>query len=205
MAHLMSLICIVIFALNALAATHNVSVANFTFTPSQLIISSGDSVHWHNSGGFHNVAHLGEPQVFRSGDPSSSAWDYYFEFNDQTAAVYPYVCDAHASQGMAGVVTVMPLAAGDDPVIPSEFKLSEAYPNPFNPNTHIDLNLPAASALNIDVYNSLGQRVVTLFSGFAVAGTHTFAIDGASWASGLYFVKATALGHDVFKKIVLLK
>src|SRR5262249_19579207 len=58
-----------------------------------------------------------------------------------------------------------------DPVeIPKTFAVSANYPNPFNPTTTIDFDLPEASKVSMAVYNVLGQRVATLIDGEVAAG-----------------------------------
>jgi plastocyanin len=205
MARLASIFVLLVF-LNLSAATHDVQVGpNFSFVPQALIINSGDSVRWTNVGGFHNVLEISSPPVFSSGDPSNAPWVFIHEFNEQFATVYAYICEVHVEQGMVGAITVMPPSGVGDQPVPQEFSVSDAYPNPFNALSHIDLSLPNSSSVKVEVYNSLGQLTATVFDGFAVAGTHRFAIDGANWASGLYFVRVSALDQTAFKKLVLLK
>ncbi len=88
---------------------------------------------------------------------------------------------------------------------PGTFKLASVWPNPFNPTTTIGLWLAQEDMLNLSVYNLLGQRVAELHNGQLEAGEHTFLLDGASLASGVYVVSAkTAHGFDS-KKVLLLK
>ena len=68
----------------------------------------------------------------------------------------------------------------------SEFRVSN-YPNPFNPETSITFELPAASEIKLVVYNILGKEVAKLASGHYAAGKHTIKWDGSRSASGLYY------------------
>jgi hypothetical protein len=81
-------------------------------------------------------------------------------------------------------------------VTPSEFKLYNNYPNPFNPSTIISYNLPSDAAVNLKVYNSLGELVTELFNGHQAAGyyEHQFNayINGRSLASGIYIAELKA-------------
>ena len=45
--------------------------------------------------------------------------------------------------------------------MPSEFKLSSAYPNPFNPSTSIDFSMPTDSHVSIKVYDMQGRDSIT--------------------------------------------
>lgn len=93
----------------AAQTTSNVSVANYSFTPSQLTINVGDKVKWNNNGGTHNVngtktTFPSNPESF--GNTVGSGWTYEFVFN--TAGTYDYHCDPHAAFGMTGKIIVNP-------------------------------------------------------------------------------------------------
>jgi hypothetical protein len=56
--------------------------------------------------------------------------------------------------------------------LPTEFSLSQNYPNPFNPSTKINYQLPVNSYVKLDIYNSLGQKIETLFDEEKKAGNN---------------------------------
>lgn len=90
--------------------------------------------------------------------------------------------------------------------LPTEFTLSRAWPNPFNPSTSVTLTLPKASYLTLAVYDVLGREVATLAEYNYGAGTHHFTFDGSDLTSGLYFIKAfTNAGAEQTRKVVLMK
>jgi len=89
--------------------------------------------------------------------------------------------------------------------LPTEFALDQNYPNPFNPTTEINFSLPSASDVKLEVYNIMGQRVVTLVDGFFGAGQHSAVWDASSIASGIYFYRLTANEFVETKKMMLLK
>jgi len=62
--------------------------------------------------------------------------------------------------------------------IPTEYGLSQNFPNPFNPRTEIQYQLPEASQTSLKIYNVLGQRVVTLIDDQKPAGYYTVRWDG---------------------------
>ena len=88
-------------------------------------------------------------------------------------------------------------------VLPTEYKLSQNTPNPFNPTTKIGLDLPTASDWNLSIYNVAGQLVKS-FDGRGV-GNVVVEWDAANAASGIYFYKATAGSFTDTKKMVLMK
>jgi len=67
--------------------------------------------------------------------------------------------------------------------------LSIAYPNPFNPITHIQFNLPENAKVKLVVYNIQGKEIRELVNGFKTAGSYSVDFDGTSLASGVYFYK----------------
>ena len=94
--------------------------------------------------------------------------------------------------------------------IPTEFALEQNYPNPFNPTTNIVYAVPVKSNVTLDVYNLIGQKLVTLFEGDVEAGKHVSQFNASSLSSGIYFFTLTAVGEDgsqfsSSKKMTLLK
>lgn len=84
------------------------------------------------------------------------------------------------------------------------------YPNPFNPETTIRCNLPKSSHITLTIYNTLGQKIITLFDGKKAAGSYSVKwngqdVHGKDVASGIYFCKL--ISNDVFRiqKMVLTR
>ena len=90
-------------------------------------------------------------------------------------------------------------------IVPDEFGLSNAYPNPFNPVTSVMLDMPQDGFASLKVYNLMGQVVATLHEGNLAAKTYTFNWNAAHMASGLYIVKAESANNVDLQKIMLMK
>lgn len=88
---------------------------------------------------------------------------------------------------------------------PSEFNLSQNFPNPFNPETKINYSVPARSYVAITLYNISGSEVKTLVSGYMEAGTHSVVLNASELPSGVYFYKMTSDNFTAVKKLTLLK
>ena len=90
--------------------------------------------------------------------------------------------------------------------LPKEFSLSEAYPNPFNPSTHVEYTLVKSGVTSLRVYNVLGQVVSTLVDNVnQAAGKYDVTVDMSRATSGVYFCVLEQGGNRIAQKIVLLK
>lgn len=94
--------------------------------------------------------------------------------------------------------------------LPTEFSLEQNFPNPFNPATVINVNIPVESKVSLVVFNAIGQRVAELANGNFAAGTHSFDFSAAGLNSGIYFYNLIANGSDgsqlnTTKKMILTK
>lgn len=87
--------------------------------------------------------------------------------------------------------------------LPRAYALSQNYPNPFNITTVINYQLPNDSHVKLEVYNTLGQKVVTLVSEKQQAGYKSVIWDGADLSSGFYLYKLTT-GDFAKRKIMTL-
>ncbi|MBI5733297.1 T9SS type A sorting domain-containing protein [Candidatus Jorgensenbacteria bacterium] len=90
-------------------------------------------------------------------------------------------------------------------VTPTEFKLYQNYPNPWNPTTKFAFDLPDRNTVNIKVFNTLGQTVLEIGEKMYEAGTHEVTIDGTNWPSGIYFYQIHSGSFRALRKMILLK
>jgi hypothetical protein len=88
---------------------------------------------------------------------------------------------------------------------PAVFTLGQAWPNPFNPVTQVELVLASRMAVTAALYNVRGQRLRVIKDESMTAGSHTLRIDGAELASGIYFLQVLTEGQAESRKLMLLK
>jgi hypothetical protein len=94
--------------------------------------------------------------------------------------------------------------------LPETFRLYPNFPNPFNPETRIQFDLPQAEHVELRIYNTLGQLVRTLVDQPYSAGSFSVIWDGRDdngqpLASGIYIYKMTAGAFTAQHKLLLLK
>jgi len=85
------------------------------------------------------------------------------------------------------------------------FLLSQNFPNPFNPSTKIEYQVPEMSSVSIKIYDLLGKEIKTLINEEKPAGNYEVEFDGTGLPSGIYFYQLKAGGYVETKKMVLLR
>ena len=83
--------------------------------------------------------------------------------------------------------------------------LGANFPNPFNDNTIIPVTIPRQMHVELDVYNSLGGHVQTIYNGELNTGYHEIPFNGSGYASGIYFYRLVADGELKTGNMVLVK
>lgn len=90
--------------------------------------------------------------------------------------------------------------------LPGTHVLSEAYPNPFNPQAAFTLAVAQRQHVRITVHDALGRRAAVLHDGILDAGaTHRFVVDGAGLPSGTYLLRVEGASFRETRKLVLAK
>ncbi len=89
--------------------------------------------------------------------------------------------------------------------IPKYFKLYDNYPNPFNPVTKINFDLPKRDFVNLTVYDITGRKIVELVNQLFSAGSYEVSWNGSNNASGIYFYRILTENFSSTKRMVLIK
>jgi hypothetical protein len=177
-------------------------------------------------------ATVGATYIKRTGDSPTSpyallpaAW-FSFEKGDQlvdgsAAADRRYWgpwCDANftklSGDGMRLWYAMINWAYGSDKLtsvektpgaVPVEFALDQNYPNPFNPSTMISFSIAAQTHVQLNVFNLIGQKVVSLVDERMNAGSYKVQFDANRLASGIYFYELRTDSKTMTKKMMLLR
>jgi hypothetical protein len=148
---------------------------------------------WHNpdGGGVHDPE--GGQFIFLSGRP------YRYD-NDQLRENVEFVLGDCFREG--GLI---------EPISPSDFTLSQNFPNPFNETTTIHYSFNKSAVMDIRIYDVLGRFVCTLASQLSVLqGSGALSWDGTddsglSVSSGIYFLELQCRGFSKRMKMVLMR
>jgi hypothetical protein len=88
---------------------------------------------------------------------------------------------------------------------PNTYKLYQNHPNPFNPCTTIDFDLPKACEVNLKIFNVLGEEVATLLSENLSAGSYSYEWGASNHPSGMYLFRLEAEGFVEIRKMILIR
>jgi hypothetical protein len=103
------------------------------------------------------------------------------------------------------------LDISDDIIENYEFALYSAYPNPFNPTTTIEFEVPYSMDIILNVYDISGRLVKTLVDDIKYSGLHSTVWDGTDQygnnvANGLYVYKLMSNQNiSISNKMILIK
>lgn len=94
--------------------------------------------------------------------------------------------------------------------IPHDFQLYQNFPNPFNPRTSIQYDLPYSSYVSLKIYDVLGRIVAIPVDEVREHGRHASVFDARTLSSGIYIYQLTAMGNQgerfiSRRKMLLLK
>ena len=94
--------------------------------------------------------------------------------------------------------------------VPGSFALIGNYPNRFNANTEIRLQLAKAWPVALNIYDVQGRLVRGLWSGLLAAGAHQLSWDGRdeagrAAATGIFLYRLQSAGQAETRKMLLLR
>ena len=127
---------------------------------------------------------------------------YAYTISDLTSGVYTVRLKQIDFDGAFEYSPEIEIAVG----VPGTHVLTQAYPNPFNPQASFSLSVAAAQHVEIALYDVVGRQVAMLFSGQMEEGqARAFTIDGANLPSGSYYYRAIGRTFAETGRVTLLK
>ena len=122
----------------------------------------------------------------------------------------PQYCIESDTLAFSCVISVPNVAINEPADLPNELSLHQNVPNPFNPVTMVQFELPVESEANLTVVSLNGVHVASLASGNMQAGSHRATwngkdMNGDKVSAGVYFLLLTAGESIQTRKIIFLK
>ena len=105
---------------------------------------------------------------------------------------------------------VIPTFVDEEETKPQALPLIKSYPNPFNPSTTIEFDLPETGMAALTIYNIAGQKVRELLDGYTSAGMHRVVWNGSddsghAVSAGVYIARLKAGEVTATGKMVLVR
>lgn len=89
--------------------------------------------------------------------------------------------------------------------IPVKYTLHHNYPNPFNPVTKINYDIPKNGFVSLRVYDMLGREIRTLVNEEKPAGSYSVDFNASEFSTGVYFYKLESKEFTDVKRMMLIK
>lgn len=89
--------------------------------------------------------------------------------------------------------------------VPNDFKLYQNYPNPFNPSTTIRYEIPITTNVNLKIFNTLGQEIITLVNEIKHPGNYEVEFNGSGLSSGVYIAVLKTKEAQITRSMLLIK
>jgi len=89
--------------------------------------------------------------------------------------------------------------------LPSVYKLTQNFPNPFNPSTKINFSIPKSGFVTLKIYDVAGKEVSSLVNESLTAGVYGVDFNAANLTSGIYFYTLRTSDFSETKKMMLVK
>lgn len=90
-------------------------------------------------------------------------------------------------------------------LFPTEYYLSQNFPNPFKGKTIIKYCLPEEIRIKLEVFNSKREKIETLVDEVKEVGTYQVEFNPNGFNEGIYLYRLTAGNNIIEKKMVLMK
>jgi len=137
----------------------------------------------------------------KSAGNSSVYKNYSFIENNVISGRYNYrlkIIDLDGSYKLSDQVSI-------NVSLPTELKLEQNFPNPFNPSTTINYSIEKNGFVSLKVFDVLGNEVANLVNDIKQAGNYSINFNAENLANGIYFYLLKAGNNSLTKKMILIK
>lgn len=156
---------------------------NSGFDIERSIISGSTSGDWQKIAFVQGSGTTTEPKSYSFSDNNLKAGNYKYRLKQiDYNGNFEYFSPANADY-----ITI---------VTPNVFSISQNYPNPSNPVSKIDYQIPFSGNVNLTVYDVTGKAVMVVVNGLQTADYHTVTFNGNNLASGIYFYRISVSSEN---------
>jgi plastocyanin len=188
------------------ATNHVIQAGGFSFTPSSLSVTVGDTITWMWISGTHTTTSTQVPSGALTWGAPLDVSDTFFVYKITTAGQYNYECTFHVAMGMTGTFHANPIGIKPiSEIIPEKFKLYQNYPNPFNPSTIIKFDIASNTQVKLSVFNMIGSEMAVLVNENLQPGAYSVDWNASKYSSGTYFYKLETPTFQETKRLILVK
>ena len=89
--------------------------------------------------------------------------------------------------------------------LPSEFHVTNAYPNPFNPSLTIEVSGAVGEYLTVDIFSLTGKSITNVYTGTVFQPNQKMIWSPENIPNGIYVIRSILKGQSQFQKVTYLK
>lgn len=182
-------------------------LAGIRITPDSLILVSGDSVHFSASGWDQHSSFVPFVPVW-SATGGTITENGMFTAGVDTGWFVITAQNGDGSVQATADIYISGLTSVEDKKTmarPTEFRLDQNFPNPFNPETTIKFDVKETCRVVLKIYDVLGREVYTLVDEVRPYGSYQVSFNANFLPTGLYFYRISMKNFHAVKKMLLLE
>jgi len=143
--------------------------------------SSGNEPFADIAGAFipgHGTTTLPQSYQYLDAGVESGTWQYRLK-----------QVDYDGSTNLSDPIVVDILTSVKEGGLPTESRLNQNFPNPFNPSTTLSFAISQTSFVSLTIYNYIGQAVGTIVNETLTPGSYSRAFHAQNLSSGMYLYR----------------
>ena len=175
------------------------------YDPMLYSIGYWDGVTIDDSGNFYLSSHMNTGSIYKYNNDFSDEPEVVSQGHNQPAGLtYNNRDDVlvvpNYGSNTVSFIQIETAINDNSRILPDNYNLPLAYPNPFNSSTMISYSLLNAGDVELCFYDILGRKIGTIFKGYQMAGNHSVNWNAGQYSSGIYFCKiASEFNTDIVK------
>ncbi len=174
-------------------------------------------LEWETATEINNYGFSVERKIMNSGNVQSEEWQSigFVHGNGYTNAAHHYAFTDSPSGSVNSVQYRLKQIDSDGKytysnVVTANMRVAniivhQNFPNPFNPVTTINFEIPTDNRITLAIYDAMGQQIAVILDDYKQAGRYSIPFNASGISSGVYFYKLTSGAFTAQKKMIILK